>query len=454
MRIILAGCGKLGSMVVANLVRENHHVTVIDKDENALDKLSDIDVLTVKGNAVSLEALEEADVKHADILIATTISDESNMLCCIMGKKLGAKYTVARIREPQYLNSFGFITQQLSIDYVANPERATAREIGRMLRFPYASSSIETFARGLVEMVELRVNADDMFVNIRLCELYKRITAMPRVLFCGVRRGDEAFVPNGDFIIREGDLLSVTADYKTMTAFFRFIGRSSKVAKDALIIGGSRIAYYLVSILNESGIKTKLIELKPEKARQLDELLEKTTIICGDGTDQQLLLSEGLQTTDSFIALTDRDEENLMAGLYASKVCRGRLIVKNNRVNYSELLSSLGMDGIISPTQIACNMILKIVRAREAGESSGVERMYKIMGGQAEALEFIAPNDAPYLNHTLSELTVSDSSLVAVIVRGNKVIVPFGSDTIEAQDHVIVITKKTAALTLGDILKL
>lgn len=453
MRIVLVGCGKLGSMIAENLVNEDHNVTVIDTDEAALEKFSDVDVLTVNGDGVSVETLEEADIRHADILIATTISDEINMLSCIMGKKLGAKYTVARIREPRYFHSIGFFIQELSIDFIANPERATAREISRMLRFPYASAGIETFARGLVEMVEMRVNGDEVFAERPLNELYRRFPSMPRVLFCGVRRGEEAFVPKGDFIIREGDILSVTANYATITAFFHYIGRSSKAAKDALIIGGSRIAFYLVTLLSEIGIKAKLIELKPDKARRLDEALSKATIICGDGTDQALLMSEGLESTDSFIALTDRDEENLMAGLYASKHCKGRIIVKSNRVNYSDLLSSLGMDGIVSPTQIACNMIMRVVRARVAGENSGVERMYKIMGGKGEALEFIAPSDAPYLNKPLSSLKVDPNSLVAVIVRGNKVIVPFGNDTIEARDHIIIITMRSGTLTLNDVLK-
>ncbi|MBR4235753.1 MAG: Trk system potassium transporter TrkA [Clostridia bacterium] len=454
MRIIIAGCGKLGSMLAGSLVNENHDVTVIDRDEDVLDRLSDLDVLPIKGNAVSVSTLEEADIKHADVLIAVTISDESNMLCCTIGKKLGAKYTIARIREPEYLKNMSFVTQELSINYVANPERATAREISRMLRLPFAVSGIETFVRGLVEMVEVRVNGDEPFVGAPLSEVYKTQKNMPRVLFCGISRDDEALIPKGDFVVKAGDSLFVTADYATITAFFKYIGKNAKAAKDALIIGGSRIAYYLCTILNESGVKTKLIEYNEEKARILDETLEKTTVICGDGTDQELLLSEGLKTADAFVALTDRDEENLMAGLYAAHAGDARVIVKNNRVNYSNLLSTFGMDSIISPTQIARNIIVRVVRAREAGEDSGVERMYKIMGGRAEALEFIVPAGAAYAGIPLAELNVDESSLIAVIVRGNRVIVPFGADTVEAGDHVVAITRRSGTLSLGDILEI
>ena len=453
MRIVIAGCGKLGTMLARTLVAEYHDITVIDLDDEALQRVEELDTLPVQGNAVSINTLEEAGVKHADILIATMRGDESNMLCCIAGKKLGAKYTIARIRDPEYLKNMSFVTQELDINYVANPERATAREISRMIRLPFAASGVETFARGLVEMVELRVQGDEPFVGVPLSDIYQRSKSIPRVLFCGVQRGDESIIPKGDFVIRAGDSVFVTADYATITAFQRQSGKDSKTARDAIIIGGSRIAFYLAGLLDEAGVKTKLIELDEDKARRLDELLDNTDVVYGDGTDQDLLLSEGLKNTDAFIALTDRDEENLMAGLYATRVCKGRVIVKNNRISYSQLLGEMGLDTIVSPSQIACNIMLRAVRARSAGEDSGVERMYRIMNGQAEALELIAPAGAGYLGKPLSSLTVDKNSLVAVIVRGNKVIVPFGSDTIEAGDHVVVMTKRSGIVTLDDILK-
>ena len=453
MRIIIAGSGKLGSMLARTISAEYHDVTVIDEDQAALDRVEDLDVLPVKGNAVSINALEEADIKHADILIATMRSDESNMLCCIISKRLGAKYTIARIRDPEYLKSMSFVTQELGIDYVANPERATAREISRMLRFSFTASGVETFARGLVEMVEMRVNGDEPFVGIPLSEYFRNRTASLRVLFCGIMRQGKAIIPKGDFIIIEGDSIFVCADYASITAFFRSLGKNTKAAKDAMIVGGSRIGYYLCTILDEAGVKTKLIEQNEEKARHLDELLRSTTVICGDGTDQEMLLSEGLKNTDAFVTLTDRDEEILMAGLYATHSSNARIIVKSNRTNYSQLLTEMGLESIISPTQIACNIMLRAVRTRVAGEKSGVERMYQIMGGQAEAIEFIVKEGESYLGKTLTDLNVDPDTLVAVIVRGNRVIVPFGGDEIEAGDRVVIMTKRQGVASLGDVLK-
>lgn len=445
--------GKLGTMVARTLVSEMHDVTVIDMDSAPLEKLEDLDVLPIKGNAVSIDTLEEADVKHADILISTMRSDECNMLCCIFAKQVGAKYTVARIREPEYLKSMSFVTQELQINYVANPERATAREISRMLRLPFATSGIETFAKGLVEMVEMRVVGDEPFVGKPIADVFKDRQSSSKVLFCGVRRGSESIIPKGDTVIQAGDSVFVTADYASLTTYLRNLGKNSKAARDVIIVGGSRTAYYLADTLNQSGVKTKLIEINQERALYLDEMLEDTTVICADGTDQQLLLSEGLRNTDAFITLTDRDEENLMAGLYATKVCKGRVIVKNSRTSYSGLLSEMGLDSIISPTQIACNIMLRAVRTRIAGEQSGVERIYKIMDGQAEAIEFLVPENADYIGIPLARLTVDADSLVAVIVRGTKVVVPFGSDTVEKGDHVVIMTKRTGLTNLNEVIK-
>ncbi len=453
MKIVIAGMGKLGAMIARTLVKEAHDVTVIDIESAPLERLEDVDVLPIEGNAVSINTLEEADVKHADILIAAMRSDECNMLTCIFAKQLGAKYTVARIREPEYLKSMSFVTQELAINYVANPERATAREISRMLRLPFATSGVETFAKGLVEMVELRVTGEEPFVGKPIAEVFRDRQKTNRVLFCGLKRGEQSIIPKGDTVIQAGDSVFVAADYASLTSYLRAIGKNSKAARDAMIVGGSRTAYYLAAALNEAGIKTKLIEINQERALHLDEMLEDTTVICADGTDQELLLSEGLASADSFITLTDRDEENLMAGLYATRVSKARVIVKNNRTSYSALLHEMGLESIVSPTQIACNIISRAVRTRLAGERAGVERIYRVMDGQAEAIEFVVPDGAAYLGVPLSKLSVDEESLVAVIVRGNRVVVPFGSDSIEKGDHVVIMTKRTGLVSLDDIIK-
>ncbi len=452
MRILIVGGGKMGGMLAERLTQEKHDVTIIDRDEAVLDRINEtLDALTVKGSGVSVDSLNEADAKHADIVIAATVSDETNMLCCLTAKRLGAKYTIARIRDPEYLGSLYFLQKELSINYVVNPERATAREISRMLRLPFAVS-IETFARGLVEMVEFKADGREPFIGVPLRDLYKRHPLLPRVLFCLVERDHKPIIPKGDFIIREGDSVFAASDTSTISKFFTAIGKNTRGAQNAMIIGGSRIAYYLAASLRDTSVKAKIIEYKPEKARWLSEELHGVTIIQGDGTNQQLLLSEGLHSANAFIALTDRDEENLMAGLYATRHTEGKVIVKNNRMNYSELLNSMGLDSIVSPMQIACNIIMRTVRARANTVGTTVERMYRLMSGKAEALEFVVKADAPYIGVQLKDLHVSENALVAVIVRGGHVLVPFGEDTIEADDHVVMITKETGIVDLGDML--
>lgn len=450
MKIAIVGCGKMGSMLADRLAAEKHDITIIDRDPQVLQNCLDtLDVLTVKGSGVSSEALKEADIQHTDIVIAATVSDETNMLCCLTAKNMGAKYTIARIRDPEYLKSIPFLTKELAINYVVNPERATAREISRMLRLPFATS-VDTFARGLVEMVEFRLTGTEPFVGMPLSEFNANNTKLPRVLFCAVKRDQKPYIPNGDFVMRAGDSVFVASDPATITSFFKALGRNTRGAHDVMIVGGSRIAYYLSGLLHESGVSATVIEHNEKKARWLSEELPNTTIIHGDGTDQQLLLSEGLNNCDAFIALTDRDEENLMIGLYALQNGRTKVIVKNNRENYSSLMRTMGMDGIVSPLEIACNIILRSVRARANIGGTAVERMYRLMDGKAEALEFVARSGAPYIGIPLKDL--HPSALIAVIVRGNHVRVPFGDDTIEEEDHVVIITRDTGIMDLNDIM--
>lgn len=452
MRIAIVGCGKMGSILADRLVAEKHDVTIIDRDEQVLENCMDrLDALTVKGSGVSVQTLTEADIKHMDIVIATTVSDETNMLCCLTANRLGAKYTIARIRDPEYLGSMSFLSKELYIDYVVNPERATAREISRVLRLPFAVS-IETFARGRVEMVEFRAEGTEPFVGVPLSELYTRFKQLPQVLFSAVEREQKAFIPRGDFVIQPGDSVFVTAAPATITAFFKALGKNTRGVHDTMIVGGSRIAYYLSVLLHESGVNTTIVERSPEKSRWLSEELPFTDIIQGDGTDQQLLLSEGLNNNDAFIALTDRDEENIMTGLFALHNSSCKVIVKNNRLNFSELMRSMGMDGVISPLQIACNIILRTVRTRANAGGTTVERMYRLMDGKIEALEFVARQGAPYIGKPLSALRVREGALIAVIVRGSTVRVPFGSDTIEGEDRVVVVTRETGIMDLGDII--
>ena len=451
MRIVIVGGGKLGYSLAQGLVAEGHDITIVDRSDAAIQKGMDtLDALFIKGSGVSNETLKEADVQNADIVIAATVGDEINMLSCLTAKKLGAPYTIARIRDPEYLSSLHFLQKELYIDYVINPERATAREISRMLRFPFAGN-IETFARGRVEMVDFRAAEGDMVVDIPLREFYVRHRQLPHVLFAAVEREGECIIPKGDFIIRPGDRVHVVADVEKITNFFHSIQKEMQPIRSVLLLGGSRIAYYLASTLLKMHIKVSIIEVNPEKARFLSELLPAATIIEGDGTDQELLESEGLTDFHAFVALSNRDEENLMAGFYAAQQGVKKVIVKSGRENYSAIMHNMGLDSIISTLNVACNAILRTVRARASRSHAAVERMYRLMEGKAEALEFIAGHNAPFLHIPLKQLTVRPDCLIAVIVREGQVKVPFGNDTIEPGDHVVVISRKSGLSALDEV---
>lgn len=453
MRILVIGGGKMGASLAQSLINEGHDVTVIDRSDTVIQRNMDaMDAMFIHGSGVSAATLKEADVQRADVVIAATMGDEINMLSCLTAKRLGAQYTIARIRDPEYLSTLPFIQKELSIDYVINPERATAREISRMLRFP-SSGTVETFARGRVEMADFRAAEGDPVVGVPLRDMYKKNKHLPQVLFCAVERGDDIIIPKGDFTIQAGDRVHVISDVKTITQFFEALNKGSTVIRSVMIMGGGRIGYYLAQTLLGMKIKVSLIEINEERARVLSESLPGATIIHGDGTDQELLESEGLSDVHAFVPLSGRDEENLMAGFYAVQRGVKKVIVKSNRDNYSAIMHNMGLDSIISTKTIACNNILRTVRTRASRSTATVERMYRLMDGKAEALEFIADPGAPYIHVPLKNLNVHQDALIGVIVREGQVLVPFGNDTIEAGDHVVVISRRTGVSDLGQIVK-
>ena len=420
----------------------------MDRSEEVLAHSEDtLDVLCIKGNGANAQTLIEAEVDKADIVIAATASDEINMLCCLMAKKLGAGYAIARIRDPEYNQSLTMLQREMDIDMTINPERATALEISRLLRFPFASN-IESFARGRVEMVEFHVHENDPIVGVPMKELSKRLRGIPQVLYCAIDRDGEVIIPSGDTTILSGDKVHVAADMITITAYFRFLGKYSKRVKNVMILGGGKISYYLAKMLAPTGVQVSIIEESRQAARELAEMLPEVTVICGDGTDQDVLEQEGLGHTDAFVTLAERDEENFMTGLYAVKRGVPKVIVKNTHSFYVDLIADMGLESVVSPKAITCSTILRYVRARTASEGSAVEKLYRRVDGKVEALEFVAQAGAPYIGRPLKELTIRKNTRVAVIVRHGRVIVPFGNDHIEAGDSVIIVASESG---LGDL---
>lgn len=452
MRILVVGDGKVGHTLAEHLTQEEHDVVIIDRDEETLQRCEDtLDVLCVRGNGANAKTLIDAGVDKADIVIAATASDETNMLCCLIAKRLGAEYSIARIRDPEYNESLTLLQRELGIDMAINPERATALEISRLLRFPFASN-IESFAKGHVEMVEFRAQEKDSITGHPLKDLSSHLPGIPRVLYAAIERNGDVIIPNGETVIHPGDRVHVAADMVTITNYFRYMGKNSLRVKNVMLLGGGRISYYLAKMIVPMGIHVSLIEINPQKALALSEALPHVNVILGDGTDQELLDQEGLKQMDAFVALCDRDEENLMTGLFAAKQGVPKVIVKNNRVSYADIISAMGLDSIVSPKSITCANILRYVRARVNGQGASVEKLYRLVNGKAEALEFVARGGDPYIGVPLRSLTVRPNTLVVVIVRGGKIIVPFGNDHIEDGDRVVIMACESGISDLNEVI--
>lgn len=453
MRILVVGDGKVGHTIAEHLAREAHDVVIVDRSEEVLKHSEDtLDVLCVRGNGANAATLVEAGADKTDIIIAATAGDETNMLCCLMAKRLGTKYAIARIRDPEYNQSLTMLQRELGIDMAVNPERATALEISRLLRFPFASN-IESFAKGRVEMVEFRAQEGDAVVGIPLHQISHKLHGIPQVLYAAVERGGEVIIPNGNFVIQPGDRVYVTADMVSITSFFEFLGKKTLRIKNVMLLGGGRISYYLAKMIVPMGVHVSMTEINEQKALHLSEILPEVNVIYGDGTDQELLEQEGLKQMDAFVALCDRDEENLMTGLFAARQGVPKVVVKNNRVAYSDIISAMGLDSIVSPKAITCQNILRYVRARENAAGTKVERLYKLVGGKAEAIEFIARAGDPYIGIPLKNLTMRPGTLVGVIVRKGHVIVPFGNDYIEAGDNVVIIACESGISDLNEVIR-
>lgn len=452
MKIIIVGGGKVGYTLAQQLTTENHDITLIDNDAEVLTHADEtLDIMCIKGNGASVEILKQANISEADLLIAVTDSDELNMICCVIGKKLGAKHTIARIRNTDYSNEYKMLKQELELDMVINPEMDAAEELARMIQFPTATDDVETFANKRLEMVEFRVLETDPIIGIKLMDLIKSLPS--KVLFCAVRRDDEIVIPKGNFSFKENDTVYVIGERKDISKFFNYLGRTTHKIKNITIIGGSRIAIYLTWLLDEMGIHTKIIELNKDRCVLLSELLPNTLIICGDGTDQEVLDNENIKSADATIALTDMDEENLISSLYALQCGVPKVILKINRTNYIPIVKKLGLDSVISPKLTTANNILRYVRALDNSQGIAVEKLYKILDDEAEVAEFTAKYSPNINNIKLKDLKLKKDVLIAALVRNKKIIIPFGDDFIKEGDIVIVVTKKGFITDLSEILE-
>jgi trk system potassium uptake protein TrkA len=452
MKIIIVGCGKVGTTLAEQLNRENHDITLIDTNEEAIQNISNsADVMGVTGNGAVYQVQMEAGIQDADLLIATTNSDELNMLCCLIAKKAGNCHTIARIRNPEYSSEIRYIREELNLSLAINPELAAAREIARLLRFPSAIK-IEPFAKGRIELLKFLIPEHSLLNDMRVMDVVNRLKS--NVLICVVERGNDVVIPDGNFVMKKGDKISFIASHQESADFFKKAGVDNNIVKSAMFVGGGKLTHYLCRLLEDTKIKIKIIERDEERCRQLSELLPKAMIIHGDGTDEQLLLEEGIRQTEAFASLTGFDEENIMLSLYASSQSKAKLITKVNKIAFENVINSLNIGSLIQPKMLTAEIILQYVRAMQNSMgSSNIETLYKIAADKAEALEFRVKEGSPILGIPLEKLKLIDNLLVACINRGGTIITPRGKDTVEAGDTVIVVTTHTGLNDLTDILR-
>ena len=448
MKIIIVGCGKVGTTLAEQLNRENHDITLIDCDSEALQSISDsTDVMSVTGNGAVYQVQMEAGIKEADLLIATTNSDELNMLCCLIAKKAGNCHTIARIRNPEYSAEINYIREELNLSLAINPELAAAREIARLLRFPNAIK-IELFAKGRIELLKFMIPKDSILDRMKVMDVVSRLKS--NVLICAVERGDDVVIPDGNFEMRGGDKISFIAPHADCADFFRKAGIENNTVNSAMFVGGGKLTVYLAKALADTKIKIKIIE--QDECRILSELLPHAMIIHGDGSDQKLLLEEGIRQTEAFASLTGFDEENILLSLYAASQSRAMLITKVNKIAFENVINALNLGSVIYPKMLTADIILQYVRAMQNSMGSNIETLYKIVADKAEALEFRVRGDSPVLGIPLEKLRTRNNLLVACINRNGRIIMPRGKDTLEAGDTVIIVTTHTGLNDLKDIL--
>jgi len=449
-KIIIIGTGKVGFSLAEQLLNEKHDITIVDTQDSALHRATDaLDIMSVKGNGVSTDTLREAGAEDADLLVAATNSDEVNMVCCLTAKHLGAKYTIARIRNPEYNLGLHELKKNMGIDMVINPENATAVEISRLLRFPSAAN-IETFCRGRVELMGFRLQEGDFLVNQPLHALSAQVKQLS-LLVCAVDRDGEVTIPNGSFVPQVGDKLYLIGRPTSLDQFFRLLGRYSPKVKTVFIVGGGKISVYLTAILEKMKMRVKIVELSEKRCRLVSEMMPRTTVICGDGTDQELLESERMSAADAFVALTDRDEDNLIISLYAMQQGMHKVVTKCNRQNYTGIARAVGLDSVISPKLITAAQILQLVRGMQNSQGSVMNTLYRIADGTTEAMEFTVGPSTRHLNVPLRDLHLHKGILIAVIMRDGEIIIPEGSSCIQEGDSVIIISRDRPIQDLNNI---
>ena len=452
MKIIVNGCGKIGTTILANLVAEGHDVTAIDTNPEVIQKLTNIyDVIGVCGNGADSDILSEANAKNNDLIISTADSDEINMLSCFLAKRMGTKNTVARVRNPEYNDkSLAFLRQNLEISLIINPELMASHELFNALKLPSAYK-IEPFSVRNFEIVEFKIKEDSVLDGLKIYELRNKFKS--KFLICAVQRGEEAYIPHGNFTLLAGDKIGVTGSVNEILHFFNELGIKRTAIKKVMILGASKTAVYLAKKLCQIGNSVTIIDKNRQKCEEISAELPKALVVNGDGSSQELLIEEGIESVDAVVSLTGLDELNVLISSYASSKNVPKVITKINRQELIPLAEHWGLDTVVSPRKTISNIVVGYARALENSKDSSVETLYKLMEDMVEALEFTVKDGLDFLNVAFKELKLKENILIAGIIRDRKTIIPSGEDVLLSGDKVVILAANQRINNLSDIIR-
>lgn len=450
LKIIIVGCGEVGTALVEQLSSEGHDITIVDEDRDRVQELTNMyDIMGVCGNGASFSVQMDAGIKEADLVIAVTESDELNLLCSIVGRRVGSCAAIARVRNPEYSLEIGYLSEKLNLAMIINPEQETAREISRILLIPSALE-VNTFAHSQVELVKIRIPQNSVMDGMTVADFGRRTEG--NALVCVVDRAKKATIPNGDYELKAGDIISIASPRKMTGAMLQKIGFKSDKVKNAMIIGGGNTGYYLGRFLQHDGIDITIIERDRARCEELSAMLPKANIICGDATDEDLLKEEGIENAESVVSLTDSDEENILLSLYANQLDT-KVITRINRSTFNNVIDNLDLGAVVYPKYITTEAIIAYVRAKTATQGSNVETVVHMFDKRVEAIEFKVEKESAVTGVKLMDLKLKDNLLICFIYRRGKALIPSGQDCIMPGDSVTIVTTHTGFSTITDIME-
>ena len=439
MKITIAGCGRVGIAIARQLVREKHDIIIIDNNQSNIDMIGNsLDVLPVKGDAASAQVLLEAGVEDSDLLIAVTDSDTVNLLICIIAKRIGIERTIARIREPIYSHTINLIKEDMGLSFVVNPERDAAKEILGSLMFKGASQ-VETFAKGSNEVMTFTVKEKNPIAGMMVRDLSKFINR--RLLICAIKRGDKIFIPNGNVDIHVNDIISFVSTREDAVHFFKKMKYETGRISDLTIIGGGKLGYYLAGMAVSNGIEVRIIDQDPVVCRELDDLLPGVEIMCGDGTNLDVLEECGVFRSSAVALITGSDEKNVLVSMYLSKLYPDiKVITKIKKSDFEEMLYGIDIGNVFNPKYIAADRVISYVRAMSETVGNEVQSLCHVIDNKVEVLEFRIDETSDKLGIPLQNIRFREHILIAGITRGSESFIPNGNDSIELGDTILVIT--------------